>query len=105
MKEPNTPPTSKPPETKLAIGIPAPEATPPVPMKLATVANLTPAPTGPIPAPTHPAQSLGDLYSAIDSAPVEWLPSLLARVVKRSLKSGAWGGVENLILSVRGFSK
>ncbi len=54
---------------------------------------------------THPTQSLGDLYAAIDSAPKEWLPSLLAKIVKTSLKSGAWSDVENLILSVRGFSK
>ncbi len=53
----------------------------------------------------HPKQSLGDLYSAIDAAPVEWMPSLLAKVVRRSLKSGAWSSVEHLILSVRGFSK
>lgn len=53
----------------------------------------------------HPTQSLGDLYTAIDAAPPEWLPSLLAKVVKTSLKSGAWSDVENLILSVRGFLK
>lgn len=53
----------------------------------------------------HPAQSLGDLYTAIEAAPPEWLPSLLAKVVKTSLKSGAWSDVENLILSVRGFAK
>lgn len=48
---------------------------------------------------------IGDLYAALDAAPVEWLPSLLARMVKRSLKSGAWTSVENLILSVNGFAK
>jgi len=54
---------------------------------------------------THPTQSLGDIYAAIDSAPAEWLPSLLAKVIKTSLKSGAWSDVENLISSVRGFAK
>ena len=58
-----------------------------------------------LPIATHPVQSLGDLYAAIDSAPAEWLPSILSKVVKKSLKSGAWSNVDNLILSVRGFTK
>ncbi len=57
------------------------------------------------PKPAHPTQSLADLYAAIDAAPAEWLPSILSKVVKKSLKAGAWSDVEYLILSVRGFSK
>ena len=48
---------------------------------------------------------LGDLYAAIDAAPVEWLPSILSKVVRRALKAGLWSSVENLVLSVKGFSK
>lgn len=69
--------------------------------------NLNPVPANPeMPQPlVQRKQTLGDLYAAIDAAPKEWLPSLLAKVVKTSLKSGAWSDVENLVLSVRGFSK
>lgn len=69
--------------------------------------NLNPVPESPdSPQPmVQRKQTLGDLYSAIDDAPDEWFPSLLAKVVRRSLKKGVWSSVENLILSVRGFTK
>lgn len=62
--------------------------------------NLDPVPKTPI-----QVIRLGDVYSMIDVAPVEWLPSILAKLVKRGIKEGVWSSVENLILSVRGFSK
>ncbi len=48
---------------------------------------------------------LGDIYTAIDGAPPEWIPSIMARVVSIGLKSGAWSSVDNLISSVQGFAK
>lgn len=38
----------------------------------------------------HPAQSLGDLYTAIDSAPKEWLASILAKAAGRALRDGGF---------------
>lgn len=35
---------------------------------------------------TQPPHGLGYLYSAIDAAPKEWLPSLLAKVMGRSMR-------------------
>jgi hypothetical protein len=87
LKELNKPPT---PPVCTPGSPPAPQSPP--------VTSVT-ATTG------EPPPNLGQIYAAIDAAPPEWLPSLLAKVVKRSLKSGAWSSVENLILSVRGFSK
>ncbi len=78
---------------------------PPPPVVVLSLGELAASEIKPAAEITHPTQSLGDLYSAIDSAPREWLPSLLAKIVKTSLKSGAWSDAENLILSVRGFSK
>jgi len=54
---------------------------------------------------THPTQSLADFYAAVESAPPEWLPSMLNKVVKQALQSGIWSSPENLILSVQGFAK
>jgi hypothetical protein len=86
-----------------SIGIPAPESKPPVASSVP--APKLPEPVQKPPATASPARGLGDLYATLDAAPVEWLPSLLARIVKRGLKAKAWSSVENLILSVKGFSK
>lgn len=55
--------------------------------------------------PTASGPSLRQLYKSLDAAPVEWLPSILSKVVRRALKAGLWSSVENLVLSVKGFSK
>ncbi len=54
---------------------------------------------------SRPAPTLGELCVMIDAAPNNWLPTVLSKIVKRSLKEKLWSDSEQLILSVRGFSK